>query len=123
MGGYQESPYARFQKQQGERAGQNAASASGLVGSTPFAQANQDYAQNITSQDQNTWLQNVLGINKQYGEGQNNLTQGGQNSANILSKLQEMLGQYRGETGYGAEMGKNKDKGDMWSGGLKFLFG
>lgn len=123
MNNYQESPYATFQKTQGQNAANNAASASGLTGSTPFAQASADYAQNITSQDQNKWLEHVLGVNTQYGQGNMNLMQGGQNAANMLSQLQEHLGNYRGDTTYGAEMGKNKDRGDMWSGGLKFLTG
>lgn len=123
MNNYQQSPYAKFEMQQGQRAGNNAASASGLIGSTPYMQASQDYARNISSQDQNQWLQNVLGVNQQYGQSQQNLMQGGQNSANILSQLQESLGQNMGAARYGQSAGDNMDRGNMMGGGLKFLFG
>jgi hypothetical protein len=123
MNNYQQSPYAKFQMQQGQNAANNAASASGLMGSTPYMQASQDYARDITSQDQNQWLQNVLGVNKQYGEGKGNLMTGGQNAANSLSALQQMLAQNMGEAAYGKAAGENQDRGNMWSGALKFLFG
>lgn len=123
MGGYQESPWARFQKQQGERAGQNAASAGGLMGSTPMMQASQDYAGNISSQDQQNWLKNVLGVNTEYGQSKNNLMNTGQNAANSLQQLQQLLAQNMGEAEYGERAGRNQDTGNMISGGLKFLFG
>jgi hypothetical protein len=123
MSQYQTSPYAKFQMQQGQNAANNAASASGLIGSTPFMQASQDYARNIASQDQNNWLQNVLGINTQYGQGQQNLMNGGQNAANQLSSIQQMLGENMGASAYGERMGRNQDTGNLLSGGLKFLFG
>src|ERR1035437_124862 len=44
MSGYQESPWARNQQNASMRAGTNAASASGLTGSTPFAQQLQQNA-------------------------------------------------------------------------------
>lgn len=112
MGQYQISPYAKFQMQQGQNAANNAASASGMLGSTPFMQASQDYARNIASQDQNQWLQNVLGVNTQYGQGQQNLMQGGQNAANSLTNLYSNLGQSMGEQAYNKNAaGKN----DMWN--------
>lgn len=98
MSQYQESPYAKYQQQQSIRAGQNAGSAAGLTGSTPLAQQLQQNASNISSQDMNTWLQNVLGINTQYGQGQFGL--GGQKS-NIFSRL--------GEGAYGARTQQNQD--------------
>ena len=122
MGQYQQSPWAKFQMQQGQNTANNAASASGMLGSTPFMQASQDYSRNISSQDQNQWLQNVLGVNTQYGQGQQNLMTGGQNSANILTQLQQLLGQNMGEAAYGSRYGREQDKGNMIGGGLQFLF-
>ncbi|CAB4128651.1 hypothetical protein UFOVP100_53 [uncultured Caudovirales phage] len=103
MGHYQESPYAHYLQQQSMRAGQNAASAQGLTGSTPFAQQLQQNAGNIANQDQNQWLQNILGINTQYGQGQQNLMQGGQNAANQLTNMYNHMGQQMGEAAYGKE--------------------
>lgn len=117
MNQYQESPFAKYQQQQGIRAGQNAASASGLIGSTPFAQQLQQNAQNISSQDQNQWLQNVLGINTQYGQGQQNLINGGQNAANALTGLYNNMGQQMGQAAYGQKAGQNQDFWNMIGGG------
>lgn len=121
MGGYQESPYARYMQQASMNAGQNAASASGLSGSTPLFQQLQQNAGNIASADQNTWLQNVLGINTQYGQGQQNLMQGGQNAANQLTNLYNQAGQAMGQGQFGKQAGKNQD---FWStiGGILNLF-
>jgi hypothetical protein len=121
MGQYQESPFAKYQQQQGMRSGTNAASAGGLIGSTPFAQQMQQNAQNISSMDMNQWLQNVIGINSQYGAGQQNLMSGGQNSANELSNLYGNMGVGMGNLSYGQQMAKNQDRSNMF-GGLFDMF-
>lgn len=125
MGGYSESPYAHYLQQQSQNAGINAASASGLTGSTPFAQSLQQNAHDISSQDQNQWLQNVLGINTQYGEGQHNLMNSGQNSANNLTNLYNNAGQNFAGYRYGQEAGRQQDRNNMIGGalglGLAFL--
>jgi hypothetical protein len=122
MGQYKESPYAQYLQQQSMNAGQNAASASGLMGSTPLMQQLQQNAGNIASQDQNQWLQNVLGVNTQYGQGQNNLVNGGQNAANALTNMYNQMGQNMGQAAYGKEAGK---KQDFWNtlGGLGSIIG
>ncbi len=122
MGGYQESPYAKYMQQQSMNAGQNAASAAGLSGSTPLMQQLQQNAGNIASADQNQWLQNVLGINSQYGQGQQNLMQGGQNAANQLTNLYNQAGQNMGQAQYGRQDAKNNDFWSMIS-GFGSLFG
>jgi hypothetical protein len=122
MGQYQESPYAQYLQKQSLRAGQNAASASGMSGSTPLMQQMQQNAGNIASQDQNQWLQNVLGINTQYGQGQNNLMTGGQNAANSLTNMYNNMGQQMGQAAYGQEAGKNQDRNNMF-GGIGSLIG
>jgi len=119
MGQYQESPYAKFMQQQSIRGGQNAASASGLMGSTPFAQQLQQNAGNIASGDMNQWLQNVLGVNTQYGQGQQNLMQGGQNAANSLTNLYSNMGNQMGEAAYGKQAGKDQDFWNMVGGGAQ----
>jgi hypothetical protein len=121
MGQYQQSPYSQYLQQQSLRGGQNAASASGLMGSTPLMQQLQQNAGNIASQDQNQWLQNVLGINTQYGQGQGNLMQGGQNAANALTNLYSNTGQQMGEAAYGKESGKKNDFWNTIGGGLNIL--
>jgi hypothetical protein len=123
MGGYQESPFAKFQQQQGIRAAQNMGSASGLTGSTPLTQFAQQNAQNISSQDMNQWLQNVLGVNAQYGAGLGNLMSGGQGAANNISSLLSQLGVLMGQGAYGQRAGENQDRSNMIGGLLKLFMG
>jgi hypothetical protein len=109
MGQYQESPWAKNLQQQGMRANTNAASASGLIGSTPYQQQAQQNAYNISSQDMGNWLQNALGINTQYGAGQQNLMNQGFNSANSLTNLFGNLGEQMGNAKYGQKAAQNND--------------
>ncbi len=122
MGGYQESPYANYLQQQSMRAGENFGSANGLTGSTPLMQQLQQNAHNIASQDQNQWLSNVLGINQQYGQGQQNLMSGGQGAANNLSNLYSHLGEQMANGAFGSETGRQQDRGDIF-GGLGSILG
>lgn len=122
MGKYQESPFARNQQQEGMRAAQNFGSATGLTGSTPLMQQAQQNAQNISSQDQNQWLQNALGVNTQYGAGMEGLVGRGQNAANSMSQLLSMLGQDMGAAKYGQKAGENQDFMSTIGGLLKLFF-
>jgi hypothetical protein len=121
MKNYKTSDYAQNLQQQSMNAGQNAASASGLMGSTPLMQQMQNNAGQITSADQNQWLQNVLGINSQYGQGQQNLMTGGQNAQNSLSNIYNQMGQ----GAFGQQAGQNQDFWNTIGGigqmGLSFL--
>lgn len=122
MGGYQESPYAKYQQEQGLRAAQNMGSASGLTGSTPLTQFAQQQAQDISSKDMNQWLQNVLGINTQYGAGQAGLMgqgmqAGGQLGNQIMDYMRNMA-----ELAYGKEGARQGRIGGL-IGGIGNLFG
>ena len=121
MGQYQQSPWAKYQQQQSMRAGNNAASAGGLIGSTPFAQQMQQNSANISSQDMNNWLQNVLGINTQYGAGQQNLMGMGQNAANALTGLYGQEAQGMGNLAAGQQAGQNQNMADEISGWMSLL--
>lgn len=123
MKNYNQSPTATYQLQQSQRAGNNSASASGLLGSTPFAQQMQQNAQGIVSGDQNKWLQNVLGVNNQALGGYQNLAGMGANSANQLTQLLSQLGINMGQLGYGKANAQNQNTGNMIQGGLDFLTG
>lgn len=117
MKNYNESDYAHNLQNASMRAGQNAASASGLMGSTPMMQQLQQNAGQITSADQNQWLQHVLGINTQYGQGQHNLVQGGQHAADQLTGIHEK----QGEAAYGQAAGKQRDFWNTIGGGIGIL--
>lgn len=116
MGQYQESPYAKFQQQQAVRAGQNMGSASGLTGSTPLAQFAEQNARDISSQDMNQWLQNVLGINTQYGAGLSGEMGMGQGAGNVLSNMAMQTGGRLGESEYGRKAGEQSDRNSIWGG-------
>jgi hypothetical protein len=122
MNGYQESPWAKYQQQQAMNAGTNFGSANGLSGSTPLMQQMQQNAGGIASEDQNKWLQNVLGINAQYGQGQGNLMQGGQNAANQLTNMYSNMGNKMGEQQYNKYASKGND---FWNslGGIGSMIG
>jgi len=109
MNDYNESPYANYLQQQSLRAGQNAASAAGLMGSTPLFQQLQQNSNQIASGDMNQWLQNVLGINTQYGQGQHNLVQGGQQAANALTNLYQNTGNNMAEQQYNKNAAKQNN--------------
>jgi len=116
MGGYEESPYNKYLQDQSSRAGINAASASGLMGSTPFLQQQQQNSANISQQGMNDWLANVLGINQQYGSGLQNMMNMGQGAGNQLSGLYSNLGNQMGEGAYGSRMNKNNRMSDIFGG-------
>lgn len=112
MGQYQQSPWARFQTDQAMRANTNAASASGLIGSTPYQQAGEQYARDISSQDMNTWLGNVMGINTMYGQGLNNMMGMGQHAADAMTNFYGQMLDPMGIAAYGRS-GANEQ--NMWN--------
>jgi len=122
MANYEESPYAKYQQQQGLRAAQNMGSASGLTGSTPLMQFAQQNAQDISSKDMNQWLQNVLGINSQYGQGMGNMMGMGQNAANSLTQLMSDYMNAQAQLAYGKGAAQQGQMGGLLS-GITGLFG
>lgn len=121
MGQYKESPWAQFSQQQGVRQAQNLGSATGLTGSTPLQMQAQQNAQNISSQDMQSWLQNVLGVNNQYGAGQAGIMGMGANAANSLTNMYGNMGQQMGDVAFGQRAGQNQDQSNMWGGLLQML--
>lgn len=118
-GQYQESPFAKILQDRSMRAFQNQGSASGLSGSTPLTQFAQQNAHDISSQDQNQWMQNILGANSQYGQGQQYLTGVGQNASNSLSEIMRMMADAGGGQAYNSSARENSGWGDIFKG----LFG
>lgn len=113
MGNYKESDWSKYLKDYANKAGVNAASASGLVGSTPYLQQAQQNAANISSQDMNQWLQNVLGINRDYLSGEADIFGKGFGAASGLGNI---FGQRASDE---AQMAYNKERaGQQRSGGI-----
>lgn len=106
---YQASPWSKFLQDQSMRAGTNAASASGLTGSSPMIQQMQQNSSNIASGGMQDWLSHVLGINTQYGAGEADLMHQGANSANTLTGMYGDMGRQMGEAAYGQGAANNND--------------
>ncbi len=98
MSKYQESPYAHFQQNEAMNAGNNAASASGMLGSTAHSNANMAMSRNLSSQDMQQYLQNILGIGNTYMGGQQNLMNQGFNAAGARANMYQGGAQYMGDT-------------------------
>lgn len=121
MGGYQESPYARFSKEQGQNAINNAASNSGLVGSTPYLRESADYAQGVASKDMQDWLARVLGINSEYGGGLGKMYEGGLNSARSMGEMYGRAAGDEGDLAYAKSRAGQERSNGLIGGALKFL--
>jgi hypothetical protein len=122
MGGYKESPYAKYLQDYATRAGTNAASASGLIGSTPFMQAAQENAAGIASKDMQDWLGRVLGINSEYGRGWGNIMNQGFNAAQGMSNVFGNRARDEAEMAYGKEAA-SQSRGNNIISGLLQMFG
>lgn len=119
---YKQSPWAQYQQQQAMRSAQNMGSASGLTGSSPLQLQAQQNASNISSGDMQNWLGNVLGINSQYGAGNQFLMNQGANAANALTNLYGNAGANMGNMAYNQSAAGNND---FWNilGGAASIFG
>lgn len=116
MGKYKQSPYARYLTDQAMRAGVNAASASGMAGSTPYTQQMQQTAEGIASGDIQNWLNNVFGVNKMYGEGLGNVMGKGYGAAGREAGIYEGMGRDIAGAEYGKEAGKQQRWGNILGG-------
>lgn len=121
MSQYQESPYAKFMQQQAIRSAQNAGSAEGMVGSSPYNLQVEQNASNISGQDMNNWMQNVLGLNTQYGNAEQNMMNTGANAANSLVNLYGNEANAQGEAAAGEAAGQNKDENNGIGGAISTI--
>ncbi len=106
MGGYSQSPQAKYEQEQAMRASTAGGAASGMIGSGAFQKALMQNAGDISARDQQRYFGNVMGANSaQMG---------------YLGDLHNQQGQYNQmqqyltNLGYGAagQMGEN----DRWNG-------
>lgn len=123
MNNYQESPWAKYLQNASNRAGTNAASAEGTIGSTPFAQQQQQNAASISSGDMQNWLKNVLGVNTEYGGGLQNQVGQGQHASDILSQLFSNQGNLAGGAEYGKTAYNNQNDQALWANIAKMFGG
>jgi len=116
MSGYQTSPQAQLQMSQAQKAANQSAAASGMLGSGAEQKGLAGYAQQLTSADQQQWLNNMMGIHSQAIQGLGGLEQQGFGAGGQMggwgmktgSNLSDLMQQ----------MGMAQAQGDksMWSG-------
>ena len=93
MRAYQQDPSTLFQMKQGQNALENTAAATGYSGSGKEMQDLMKYSQNLTSQGQQGFLQNILGIHGQYMSGLQGLGQQGQAAGTSMGGWQMQGGE------------------------------
>jgi len=126
MSNYSQSPYAKHLMDTSLNASNNAASASGMLGSDAHARQNMDYAQEIASRDMQQFFNNLFGINNNYGTALNSQMDRGYGAAGGAANLYGNAMQSMAEAKYNQEAAKQRDTGNWLSSGLEFgksLFG
>jgi len=85
---YQQSPGVQFQQQQGVNALENQAAATGMTGSGQEMKDIMKYSQGLASQGQQSYLQNILGIQGGYMGGMSGLGGMGFQAAGGMGRAQ-----------------------------------
>lgn len=92
MGQYQMTPTAQFQMQQMQNQMNNSAANSGTMGSPEQQKQMMQFAQGLTSQDQQQYLNNIMGMGNQYESNLGNLMGVGLNAGMGMNQNRMMLG-------------------------------
>lgn len=121
MSKYQESPWAAFERKYGNQGMSYANSASGMQGSGAAMKAAADYNQGLTSRDMQTYLNNILGVNKDLLSGYSDMSHVGMGAAGQQSQqaydAMTRQADMDAQSAYGKRAGENNDR-SMQAGGL-----
>lgn len=109
---FQESPGAQFQTQQGIAAANQGGVTSGALGSGAQAKALAQFAQGITSQGQQQFLQNVLGQRQQGLQGLQGLIGTGLSADQLQSQFLQALAAQQAQIG-AAKGGISEARGNL----------
>lgn len=116
LGGYKQSPGAQFETQQGIQAANRGAAASGMLGSGAEQKALTEFGQQVSSRDMQNYLNNILGVGREYLGGEQGLGAQGFRGAEDIGGYRMGLGRQLGQ-GYGAlgraRMGEDLSRGGM----------
>ena len=129
MQNYQQSPFASVQRKQGMEDINSSAASNGLMGSTAQGRNLLNFSQDLTTKDQQQFLNNALGVNNSYLSNMGDMGhmgfQGATNIADLLSKLgmtqsdiASGLGQAKGQANAAATQSQGNEWGD-WIGMAK----
>lgn len=118
LGEWQETPAARYQREQGLKSISGNLATQGLTGSGPEAKALQNYGQQLTGMGQQQYLQNIQGVRNQllnqlqniYGKGLGASAQAGDYTSQLMNDLQQIRmaqaqAEAQSETGFGGLLG------------------
>ena len=83
----------------------------------------QQNANNLSGEDMNQWLQNVLGINTAYGGALKDQVGVGQGAANQLTDVSKNAATNAGQAAYGQAQGQQNDQNAIWAGIAKMFGG
>ena len=95
--GYEQSPEAKFQTEQGLKAVRATGAAQGLGGSGPEMQELEKLAQGVASQDFKDYMRNMLGIKQSYLGGEQDLVNKAYDAIRGIAQQRMNLGQQIGE--------------------------
>lgn len=118
MSTYEESPLAQLQTEEAIQAANQAAAASGLLGSNALYEDIAQDAQRRYQADQQRYLQNVLGIGQQFTSGAQPLLSMGGQAASALANLDVGLGEEMGRLDFMDETARAQSINNAISAGL-----
>jgi len=87
MTGYEESPQAQLAREEGLRAMEQGAAASGMTGSGELLRNMLKYGQQLSAADQEQWLKDMMGIYGGYTGGLGQIAGAGQQAAGTYGQL------------------------------------
>ncbi len=111
LGSYSGSPDYKFRQHEGMQQLINNAAATGLTGSGKLSKDMMKYSQGLASQGQQQYLQNTLGIGKQYLGGEQNLGNMGYRAATQLGDWD--IGGAKDLAGLYGSLGQAKSYGNL----------
>lgn len=119
-GNYQMSPGAQFRMKTGMDAVRNAMASQGFGGSGNEAKGLTDYTQGVINQDQNQYINSVLGIGQTGLQGYGNLMGQGFNAANASGNYAMNAGQdiasMQAAMANAASQNANNNQNNLWGG-------
>lgn len=111
MGGYQQSPFAKFQEHQGIQAANQGAAASGMLGSGAQQKALAQFSQDLSSKDMQQYLQNQMGVWGNYMGGLGGLSGQGMQAGKQMGDW--TMGAGRDVAGMEEQIGQARAQGDV----------
>lgn len=111
---FQQSPGFKFAMDQAMQGGNHAAAAGGMAGSPQHEQQNMQLATNLGNQEYNNWLQNALGMYGMGIQGQQGLSQQGQQSGQSMADMIAQTLAQQGNLAFQGSRQQNQNKNDLW---------